>query len=156
RVTAATAAAAIAVVAVAAIALPRLNDVRPELVRLVAMEDRTNEAFRKQLDLYDNGSVTGNALAQMINQTILPQLDPAESRLSGVGTVPHIQDALVADANGYVSLRKTSWRLRADGLVKRSLPTLRRADEAEWTSRDILRRINPARADTSPASARPR
>jgi hypothetical protein len=57
-----------------------------------------------------------------------------------------VQQALLASAGEYLRLRDQSWRLRAEGLVKSSARTLRKADETEHAS---LRALEPIRGGAS-------
>ncbi len=138
-------AAVAASVIVIAYALPRrgILDARPELERLVALEDRTASTYQKAVDKFKLGRTRTEALTELINKTIMPELQEASSRLNGLVGVPHEQQPLVASAGEYLRLRDQSWRLRIEGLRKASLATLREAEKTERTSLEALNRIRP-------------
>jgi hypothetical protein len=100
-----TAAAAVAF----AIPLRGLTDIRPEIVRLVAAEDRTTAAYNNAVERLKKGRLTAEALAEMIGRTIVPQLEAAEAHLNTIGHVPSIHQPLLADAREYLRLRTESW-----------------------------------------------
>jgi membrane associated rhomboid family serine protease len=103
-----------------ALAVPMrgIADVRPEIERVVALEDRTAGVYRTAYQRFTRGQVTTEALVQMINGVILPDLQAADGRLEALQRVPREHQALVADAEEYVHLRVESWRLRAQALRK--------------------------------------
>jgi rhomboid protease GluP len=139
-------AVAVAIAVVGAVPLRGLHDAREELARLIGLEARTADEFRAQLLLFNRGDVAAAGLVQQIDRTILPELRTADSRLTEIGKVPRDQEMLIADATAYLQLRQESWRLRADGLRESSLAMLRRADETEQRSWEVLRRIKSAGA----------
>jgi len=169
RVAAVTAATALIAVALA-FPLRGLTNVRPEIERLVAVEDRTASAYRTAVDRLRNGRITAEALAQLIDRTIVPELHAARERLSALDRVPHEQQPLVAGAEEYLRLRDESWRLRAEGLHKAkgltrggadrtqdekwrlraeglhkaNILTLGEADRTERASLEALQRVRPA------------
>jgi hypothetical protein len=55
--------------------------------------------------------------------------------------VPAEDVHLVARADEYLRLRDESWQLRAKALQRRSMPALRKADQAERASLEALDRI---------------
>jgi len=167
-------AAAMATTAVIAVALAfplrRLADVRPEMERVVAVEDRTASAYKTGVDRFRSGRITAEALAQLIDRTIVPELHAAQARLKALDRVPHEHQPLVASAEEYLRLRDESWRLRAEGLHKAkgltrgeadrtrdenwrlraegqhraNMLTLGEADRTERASLEALQRIRPA------------
>ena len=56
-----------------------------------------------------NGQVTMDALAQLIDRTILPELGAARAHLKELGRVPRVH-TMVAAADEYFRLREQSWR----------------------------------------------
>jgi membrane associated rhomboid family serine protease len=134
-----------AIVIVIACALPRrgILDARPELERIVALEDRTASTYQKAVDKFKRGRARAEALTELINTTIMPELQAARSRLNGLVGVPREQQPLVASAGEYLRLRDQSWRLRIEGLRKENLATLREAEKSERTSLEALNRIRP-------------
>src|SRR6266849_7727301 len=75
----------------------------------------------------------------MIDETIVPELHAADSRLKAVRGVPHEQQPLVADAEDYFRLRLESWRLRAEGLRKTDVLTPRANARSEPVSNASFR-----------------
>jgi hypothetical protein len=138
--------AAVAAIAIAvAFAIPRrgILDARPELERIVALEDRTASTYQKAVDKFKRGRARTEALTELIKTTIMPELQAARSRLNGLVGVPREQQPLVASAGEYLRLRDQSWRLRIEGLRKENLATLREAEKTERTSLEALNRIRP-------------
>jgi len=123
----ATMAAAAAIAVAFAFVMRGVTDVRPEIGRVVALEDRTAAAYRAAVERFRNGRITAAGLAEMIDHTIVPELHAADSRLKALDRVPHEQQPLVAAAEDYFRLRFESWRLRAEGL-RRTDPLTPRAD----------------------------
>ncbi|HXW04280.1 MAG TPA: rhomboid family intramembrane serine protease [Vicinamibacterales bacterium] len=132
-----------AVLAVCAVPLRGLADVRPEIARVLALEEETTTAYRKAVDQFRLGAVPAEALAQLIDRTIMPELQAARSRLSALAGVPEEHRPIVARADEYLRLRGESWRLRADALHGASMTNLRKADAAERASLDAFARIRP-------------
>jgi membrane associated rhomboid family serine protease len=111
-----TAAGAIAVAC--AVALRNIADVKPEIARVLAIEERTAAAYRKGFDAFKSGRMSGNALAQLAEGTILPELQAADARLQTLTNVPPEHQAVVSDAREYLRLRCASWRAHADAIRK--------------------------------------
>jgi rhomboid protease GluP len=124
RVATVMAGAAAAAVAFA-IPLRGLTDIRPDIVHLVAAEDRTTAAYTNAVERLQKGRLTAEALAEMIGRTIVPQLQAAEAHFNTIGRVPSIHQPLLADAREYLRLRTESWRLRATGLRRTPGPANR-------------------------------
>jgi len=103
---------------IVALALPQRNiaDVKPEIARIVELEDRTAGAYQATYEKYAHGKVTGETLAQQIDRTILPDLREEDGRVKAMQRVPREHKQLVADAEEYLRLRIESWRLRAKAL----------------------------------------
>ena len=162
----ATAAAAIAF----AIPMRGITDARPEMARLVSIEDRTAGAYKTAVEAFRRGKMSADAMAQLIDRTIVPELEAAESRIKALNRVPAEQQPLVASAEEYLRLRQESWRLRADGLRKSRAPkrtevstsvtdanwrlraerdyrtnvvTLGKAEGTERASLEVLQKIKP-------------
>jgi len=73
---------------------------------------------RASLIIRERCRITAEALAQLIDRTIVPELHAAEARLKELDRVPHEHQPLVAGAEEYFRLRDASWRLRVEGLQK--------------------------------------
>ena len=111
------AAAASAIVIVIAVPVRGIADVRPEIARVVALEERTAGAYRATYERYAHGKITAEALARQID-AIVPDLQEEDDRLRSLERVPQEHQGLVADAEEYLRLRIDSWRLRAKALRK--------------------------------------
>ena len=136
---------ATAVIAIAAaVPLRGVTDARPELARVVAVEDRTASAYDAARDRFALGRVAVAKLIELIDGTILPELQEAQARLTALNGVPAVHQPLVAHAEEYLRLRDESWRLRSDGLRKTNMLTLRKADDRERAALQIIRKLRPA------------
>ncbi len=133
------------IVAVAsAVPLRGVTDVRPEITRVLAIEESTASAYRGAVQQFKLGTVTAEGLAQMIERKITPELNAMQARLKTLGRVPPEHQQLLASAEEYLRLRDESWRLRAAALHKSSMPALRNAEGAERASLQAFERIKPA------------
>jgi membrane associated rhomboid family serine protease len=101
-----------------AVPMRGITDARPEIARVVATEDKTVGAYKTAVDAFRRGKLTAESMAQLIDRTIMPELQAAETRLKALNHVPAEQQPLMANAEEYLRLRRESWRLRADGLRK--------------------------------------
>jgi len=132
------------VIAVAsAIPLRGIADVRPEMVRLLAIEDRTTHEYDAAANQFRLGAINAKALGQLIDQSILPELRKARERVKALTGVPREHQQLVARAEEYLRLRDESWSLRSEALHKGKMITLRQADRVERASLDALEKIRP-------------
>ena len=133
----------VAIVSAAAAAPMRgVEDVRPELQRLVMVEEHTSEIYQSNAGRFRSGVMTAGALAKMIDEAIVPELQAADERIRTMTGVPSEDRQRVADAREYIRLRSESWRLRAAGLRSAaSLPTDPRGalDADEFRSRATAR-----------------
>ena len=136
--------ATVVIVVASAAPLRGIADVRPEIARLVAAEDRTARAYWAAVDRFRSRQMTAEALAQLIERTIVPELKAAGIRLEGLDGVPPEHQRLVAGAEDYVRVREESWRLRAEGLRKTNMLELRQAENQERASLEALHKIKPA------------
>lgn len=140
-------AAATAVVLAVALAIPLrgLSDVRPEIERIVELEGRAAGIYESAVKQFRLGAIKAEALAQIIDRSITPELHAAQGRMKAfeADNVPTEHRPLVEGANEYLRLRDESWRLRADALRKHNLAALRKADRAEWESLEAFGRIKP-------------
>lgn len=140
RQVAAVMTAAFVIVVASAVRLRGIADVRPEIKRIIAVEDRTVRAYRDAADRFKKGGMAAEALVQLIDRTIVPELQAADARLKALDRVPHEYQPLVAGAEEYLRLREESWRLRAEGLRKNDMLTLREAERTESASDESRRR----------------
>jgi hypothetical protein len=124
---------------------PPLNetvDVRPEIDRVLAVENRTATLYDKEVERFRSGRITRVALADVIENTIVPELQVVAGRLRALHDVPPEQKPLVASAETFLKLRDESWQLRAGALHKSDMPGLRQADSKEQASREAFQRLN--------------
>ena len=156
--------AAAAVMAVVfAIPLRGVTDVKPELERTIAAEDRTAAAYRKASERFKSGATTAEALALLIDRTIVPDLKVTDARLKALTGVPEEHQPLVASAEEYVRLRSESWRLRSEWLHKSGIAprhgneaaehrannrTIGKAEETQRAALEALEKIRPADGST--------
>lgn len=143
RIGMATAAALLLAVA-AAVPVRGIADVRPELSRIIEVENTTTSAYQLAVDKFRKGRMSAEALAIVIDTTVVPELQAAQRRLSAVTGVPDQHQPLVTAAEEYLRLREQSWRQRAAALRKSSVPGLRDADKTERESLEAFRRLQPA------------
>ena len=144
RQVAAATAATLVITLVSAIFLRGMTDARPEIERVVAVEERIAALYQKAVGQFRNGRISANELAKLIDQTIVPELQAVGTRLTALEGVPSEQQALVAGAEEYLRLRNESWRLRSEGLHKSNLPTLTKAEKPERAALEALEKIRPA------------
>jgi rhomboid protease GluP len=117
--------------------------VMPEIVRIVALEERTARTYDEAVISFRRRRITADALAKLIEKTIVPELQVARGRLRTLGEVPPEHAPLVAAAEDYIQLREQSWRRRAQGLLESDLRILRDADEAEQAAFARFRTLKP-------------
>jgi hypothetical protein len=110
-----TAALALVVIVYRAVPVFGIADVRPEISRIIALEDRTAGVYQTALDRVKKGAMSAEALAQLIDRTIVPELEAADLHLRSIHGVPPEHQGLVAGAEEYLRLRSASWRLYAEG-----------------------------------------
>jgi len=140
-----------AVIVIASAAMLRgVADVRPEIARVIALEDRTAGVYEKAVNQFRKGALSAQALAKLINQAIVPELQAAHAHLKAVQGVPAQHQPIVENAEEYFRLRGESWRLRADALYKSNMVALRAADRSERASLEALDRIRSVPADSRP------
>jgi hypothetical protein len=123
------------VVAISQTSLRQLADVRPEIERLIAAEERTVRAYEAAVSQFKLGALSAEALAETINRRITPELQALRLRLMSIGDVREEHADVLSRAKEYVRLRDESWRLRSQALRQRSMGALKHADTAERTSR---------------------
>lgn len=141
---AAIAMAATAVVAVAAvIPLRGIVDARPELASVAAVEERTAGAYEAAVAKFKRGRLPAAGLVQLIDRTIIPDLQAVRARVSALRGVPREQAALVAAAGEYCQLREQSWRRRAEGLRRSNMSLLRDAEKTERAALEVFQRMRP-------------
>jgi len=112
------AATGIALVAAVMSAMPMrgLVDARAEMARVVATEERTAALYNESAGAFTKGRLSGDSMADLIQRSIMPELQAADGRLRALNRVPVEQQPLLDSAAEYLRLRRESWKLRADGL----------------------------------------
>jgi membrane associated rhomboid family serine protease len=135
------AATVLAIAGVIAAPLSGTIDVRSEISRLIAVEDRTTVTYQTATERFKRGTIDREALARVIELIVVPELEAARSRLLAIAGVPRQQQPLVEDADEFLQLRRESWLLRAHALHESSMRLLRDADEMERASLDALKKI---------------
>jgi membrane associated rhomboid family serine protease len=139
-----TATAAVIIAIVSAVPLRGLTDVRPDLEAVAAFEQRSAAAYDEAVDRFRLGQATSEALAELIEGSILPELQRVRAPLRALGRFPREQESLVAAAGEYLLLREKAWQLRAGALRRSSMPGLRDADLVERAALEALRRMKAA------------
>jgi membrane associated rhomboid family serine protease len=148
---AATAMAVTAVIAVvSAVPLRGVADVRPELARIVEFEGVSTSQYEKEAARFRNGGVRAESLAQVIDKSIMPELQAARTRLKALKGVPSQHQPQVEAAEEYLRLRDQSWRVRSEALRKANMVTLRKADRVEAESLEAFKKIKPIEETADP------
>jgi len=148
RVAAALGATAVLTVAVA-FSIGSITDARPEIANVIALEVRTADAYNAAVEKFRQGRIKTDALVKLIEQTIVPELQAAEQRVTALESVPSAQQPLVTHAEEYLRLRSESWRLRSEGLKTTNMQRLRQAEKTERASLGALEQIK-AQGDPPP------
>jgi hypothetical protein len=126
---------ATSVVAVAiAVAHRNIADVKPEIVRVLATEERTAAKYQAGVEALKKGRTTAEALAQLAERAIVPELQAADDRLKALTNVPPEHQRLVADAREYLRLRCASWHARANAVRRTHMNPPRAPEDAAHTS----------------------
>jgi membrane associated rhomboid family serine protease len=150
RVGAALAATAVLSVAVA-FSIGSITDARPEMANVIALEVRTADAYNAAVEKFRQGRIKTDALVKLIEQTIVPELQAAEKRVTALESVPKAQQPLVTHAEEYLRLRSESWRLRSEGLKTTNMQRLRQAEKTERASLGALEQIKAQSEPAAPA-----
>lgn len=137
----AVAAATVLIAFASAVPLRGIVDIRPDIARIIAMEERTAAEYDAAVVEFRRRRIAAEDLVQLIDRTIIPDLLTAREQLDAVRGVPEEQAPLVAAAEEYFELREQSWRRRAEGLLASDMAMLRRAEETERAALDALRRM---------------
>lgn len=137
------AATAVAVV-MAADPIQGTIDFRPEIARIAAVEEKTAGAYDDAVAQYRVGRIRAKELIQLIDRTIIPELEAGRSRVAGLRGVPREQVPLATAAQEYFQLRQASWRRRAEGLQKSNGTILRDAEVRERAALDAFRKMRPS------------
>ena len=128
RLVGATAAIVLGAAVASAMPLRNIADVAPEITRVVAAEEKTTAKYRAAFEAFKKGKISAEALAQVADRSIVPELQAIDARFTALRNVPAEHQGIVADAREYLTLRMKSWRARAE-VVRRTSPDPRRAFE---------------------------
>jgi len=145
-----SAAATFVIAVITVIPLRSVTDIRPELELLVALEQRTAAAYDDAVLRFRNGRITTKSLAELIDHTILPELEAAKARVTALQRVPVAHQPLLTAANDYLKLRDESWRLRAEALSRANMRLLREADKTERASLAAFEHLKTGAAASLP------
>ena len=142
---AATAATMACIAIVTAVPLRGITDARQDIAAVIETEQRTAATFKTGLEEFTEGRMTDKALAGIIDQVIVPELQYVSARLALVDRqmVPKEQLPLITAADEYLALRNESWTLRANALRSGKMSILWIADRKEALSLEALRRVKP-------------
>jgi rhomboid protease GluP len=137
-------AVSMAITVLTAVPVRGILDVRSEIASVIAIEERTAGAYDAAVARFRKGAISAKALAQMIEQSITPELQAAGARLKALRGVPREHARLVSAAEEYLVLREQSWRRRGDGLLDSNTAMLREADRMERTAMEAFQRVKSA------------
>jgi hypothetical protein len=119
-------------------------DIRAEIEAVIAAEARTAAAYDSAVAKFRKGTVTTRDLAQVIGESIRPELRTMQMRLKALRGVPKEHAPVVAAAEEFLQLRDESWRHRSEALVASDPDLLRDADRTERAALEALRRVKHA------------
>jgi rhomboid protease GluP len=131
----------VALIVLFAVPLRGMADVKPEIRRLLAIEEQATRRFDAALDRFRNKPIPTAELAQLIDLTILPDIRSARHDLAALERVPRDHQRLVAAADQYLRLCDETWRLRSEGLRTSRMRLLQDAGRKEGEARDALRQL---------------
>ena len=134
-------AAVVTIIVVILMPFRGLVDARPAIEHIVAIEAQTAMPYRTAVQRFRKGQTDAKTLTQLIDRTIMPELQAARARVEALEDVASEQKPLIDDAAEYLRLREASWMLRSEGLKKGSTATLRDADRVEHASLQALERV---------------
>jgi hypothetical protein len=121
--------------------LQTFTDIRPELTRVVTIEEKTTQTYDAAVQQFKLGAMSADALSRVIRRRVLPELSGTRLRLKSLDRVPSAHQHQLAEADEYLQLRCESWRLRAEALEKRSMTALKKADQATLVSMKAFERV---------------
>ena len=125
-------------------------DVRVEIDQVIAVEDRTAGLYEKEVIRFRKGRITTEALVDVIDRAIVPELRAAAARLRALENVSPEHRRLIVAAETFLKMRDESWQLRAAALHNSDMRALRNADSKEQASREAFNRLKmPLPPDSS-------
>lgn len=116
-------------------------DVRPEIERVIAVEDRTAGLYAKEVERFRKGRITSAALVDVIDRAIVPELRATAARLRKLENVSPEHRRVIAAAEKFLHMRDESWQLRAAALHNSDMLGLRKADSQEEASRQAFNEL---------------
>lgn len=117
------------------------TDVRVEIDRVIAVEDRTASLYDKEVSRFRKGRITQAALVDVIDRAIVPELRAAARRLRALENVSPDDRRIIAAAEMFLKMRDESWQLRAAALHNSDIRGLRNADSKEQASREAFNQL---------------
>ena len=129
---------------VAAVPLRGVSDPRPVLAGVVAVEERTMDAYDTALDDFRNGRIDQKGLALVIDRHVLPQLQFVRFELQRLGRAPREHLPQIQAAEIYTLRRIESWKIRAGALRDGNSRQLRNAESVERSALERLQKIRMA------------
>ena len=118
-----------------ALPLRNIADVKPEIARAIATEERTAAAYQSSLDAFKKGRLTAEALAAVAEQKNVPALQAVDTRLEALRNIPPEYQSLVGDTREFIKLRCKSWKLRAEAIRKTDAAIRRARDGTDASAR---------------------
>jgi membrane associated rhomboid family serine protease len=118
----------------AAVPLRGIVDIRPEVERVVALEERLARTYQSAVEGFVGGRVDRKALVEVIERDVLPELEATRRRLVRFTRVPPEHQQMLVATETYLRLRDEGWRMRAAALRQSSSAKLREADKLEHAS----------------------
>jgi len=140
---AATVAGTLAIAVAAAVPLRGLALVKPEIARVVDVEQRTASSYEQAVARFTTGHIKADALARIIEHDIVPELQATLTRVRALERIPLEQQPLVTATIEYLRLREDSWQARARALRSSSMVALRDADRREFVALQAFHKITP-------------
>lgn len=129
---------------VAAVPLRGVSDPRPVLASVVAVEERTMQAYDTALDDFRSGRIDQKGLAIVIDRHVLPQLHFVRFELQRIGRAPREHLPNIQAAEIYTLRRIESWKIRSSALRDGNSRQLRDAESVERTALERLQKIRTA------------
>jgi membrane associated rhomboid family serine protease len=117
------------------------TDVRAEIDQVIAVEDRTASLYDQEVIRFRKGRITSDALIDVIDRTIVPELRAAARRLRALDNVAAEHQRVIAAAETFLKMRDESWQLRAAALHNSDIRGLRNADSKEQASREAFNQL---------------
>jgi membrane associated rhomboid family serine protease len=124
-----------ALVVITAVGIGNIADVKPELARVLELEQSTSATYQAGVDELKKGRVSAEAVAELAEGTIVSELKEADGRLEALTNVPPEHQSAVADAREYLRLRCASWRARGMAIRRTHAEVPRKpegADDTAW------------------------